>query len=214
MTSLLAPDEIEAAVRAERLSVVALLVALTPEEWAAPSLCGEWTVREVAAHLTTTTRETPWDVARAVVRARLSFDRMTRDVARRLAAQHSTDEIVDRLRESAESSRRVVLSAPMDPLMDVVVHAQDIARPLGRDHRTPTPVSVATAAYLAGNRLMGGPKRVRGLRLVASDADWSHGAGLEVAGPVTDLVLAVAGRPAGLTALRGNGVPELAARLQ
>jgi len=213
MTAL-APEDVDAAVRAGRLSLVALLETLSPEEWRAPSLCGAWSVREVAAHLTTTTRETPWDVLRAVVRAGFSFDRMTRDVARRLAAQHSTDELLALLRESAESSRRVVLSGPMDPLMDVVVHAQDIARPLGRDHHSPVPVTVATAAYLADNRLMGGPRRVRGLRLVATDADWTHGAGLEVAGPAPDLLLAVAGRPAGLTALDGPGLPELATRLQ
>lgn len=208
------PEEIDAAVRAERRSVAALLGTLTAEEWGQPSLCGEWTVREVAAHLTTTTRETPWDVLRAVVRARFDFDRMTRDVARDIAARQSTEELLRRLRESAESSRRVVLSGPMDPLMDVVVHAQDIARPLGRDHRTPLPVVVAATSYLAGNRLMGGPKRVRGLHLVATDAAWTHGAGPEVAGPVTDLLLAVAGRPAGLAALHGEGVPALAARLQ
>ena len=59
MDTALAPAEIDRAVRAERLAVVALLAGLTPEEWSTPSLCGAWTVREVAAHLTTTTRETP-----------------------------------------------------------------------------------------------------------------------------------------------------------
>jgi hypothetical protein len=88
----------------------------------------------VAAHLTTTTRETPWDVLRELVR------------------------------ESTDSTRRVVLSSPMDPLMDLVVHAQDIARSLGRNYGSPTEV-------------------------------------------------AVAGRPVGLAALTGDGLPTLESRL-
>lgn len=207
------PDVAQAAVRAERLHLADLLDSLTPAEWSAPSLCEGWTVHDVAAHLTTTTRETPWDVIRAVIRARFDFDRMTSDVARRLAAQYSPAETVARLRESAESTRRVVLSGPMDPLMDVVVHAQDIARPLGRDHSSPIEVVVACATYLAGNRLMGGPRRTRGLCLVASDADWSIGTGPVVRGPAEDLLLAVAGRSAGLAALTGDGLPQLEYRV-
>lgn len=207
------PDAVQAAVRAERLHLADLLDGLSPSEWSQPSLCEGWSVHDVAAHLTTTTRETPWDVLREVVRARFDFDRMTRDVARRLSAQHSPAETVARLRESAESTKRVVLSGPMDPLMDVVVHAQDIARPLGRVHSSPIEVVVACATYLAGNRLMGGPRRTRGLCLVASDTDWSYGAGAVVRGPAVDLLLAVAGRPAGLAALTGDGLPQLEYRV-
>ena len=207
------PDAAQAAVRTERLHLADLLDDLAPSEWGQPSLCDAWSVHDVAAHLTTTTRETPWDVLREVVRARFDFDRMTRDVATRLAATYSPAETVARLRESADSTRRVVLSSPMDPLMDVVVHAQDITRPLGRAYGSPTEVVVACATYLAGNRFMGGPKRIRGLCLVASDADWSHGTGPVVRGPAEDLLLAVAGRPAGLAALTGDGIPQLAYRV-
>jgi uncharacterized protein (TIGR03083 family) len=153
------PDAAQAAVRAERLHLADLLDDLSPSDWDEPSLCDAWSVHDVAAHLTTTTQETPWEVLRELVRARFDFDRMTRDVASRLAATYSPNETVARLRESADSSRRVVLSSPMDPLMDLVVHAQDIARPLGRDYSSPTEVVVACATYLAGNRLMGGPPR-------------------------------------------------------
>jgi uncharacterized protein (TIGR03083 family) len=101
----------------------------------------------------------------------------------------------------------------MDPLMDVVVHAQDIARPLGRHHTTPPDVAVQVLGYLAGNRLLGGPRRVAGLHLVATDAEWSTGEGPQVRGPVSDLLLTVAGRPAGLAQLTGPGVDDLTGRL-
>jgi hypothetical protein len=58
-----------------------------------------------------------------------------------------------------------------------------------------------------------GRKRIAGLRLVASDADWSHGSGPEVSGPALSLLLAMSGRRAGLDALSGNGAAQLRDRL-
>ncbi len=207
------PEQIQAAVRAERLAVADLVEGLDDAGWSVRSLCPAWTVREVVAHLTVTTRATLPSVIGDAIRARGSFDRMTVDVARRRSAAFPRSELVRQLRESAESSRRMPLSGPMDPLMDVVVHAQDIARPLGRHHVTPPDVAVRVLQYLAGNRLMGGPPRVAGLQLVATDAEWSTGEGPQVRGPVSDLLLTVAGRPAGLARLTGPGVDGLTGRL-
>ncbi len=60
---------------------------------------------------------------------------------------------------------------------------------------------------------MGGPPRVAGLQLVATDAEWSTGEGPQVRGPVSNLLLTVAGRPAGLARLTGPGVDGLTGRL-
>ena len=83
------------------------------------------------------------------------------DLAAERAAATATAELVDQLRESAESTRRFPGSKPMDPLMDLVIHAQDIARPLGTPYRSPAAVVAASLAYVAANKLMGGPKRRR-----------------------------------------------------
>lgn len=205
--------EIDAAVRAERLSLCDYLEELDGADWDVQSLCSAWTVREVVAHLTTTTRITIPFLVKAAIRARGSFDRMEAQVARDRAAAFSPAELVEQLRESAESSRRTPGSTPMDPLMDLVVHAQDVARPLGRHYPVRTEVGVASLAYVAANKFIGGPKRVAGLELVATDATWSAGEGPQVRGPVVDLLLAVAGRPAGLAELSGPGVDRLAERL-
>ena len=53
---------------------------------------------------------------------------------------------------------------------------------------------------------VGAKKRVAGLRLVATDVDWSHGSGPEVSGPGEAILLAASGRPAGLAELDGAGV--------
>lgn len=213
MAMTLEPDQVAAAVSAERLALADLMAQLSEEELATRSLCAAWTVRDVLAHLTTTTRLRIPMLARAILRARGSFDRMEVDLAADRAARFSTAELIDQLRESAQSSRRFPGSSAMDPLMDLVVHAQDVARPLGRVHETPAPVRAAVLSYLTTNRLMGGPKRIAGLRLESTDSPWAAGTGPLVRGSDAELLLALAGRPAASDRLSGPGVTTLRARL-
>jgi uncharacterized protein (TIGR03083 family) len=203
----------DAAVGVERLAVADLVADLDREQLATPSLCAAWPVRDVVAHLCGTTRVGLGGVLVGAIRARGSFDRMEIDLAARRAAAHTDEELVAQLRASATSNRRTPFSSPMDPLMDVVVHAQDIGRPLGVDHAPPPAVVAAVLTYVVGNRFLGGPKRVAGVGLVATDLDWSAGVGDEVSGPALDLLLAAAGRRAGLATLSGPGLDRLAAQL-
>lgn len=207
-------QEIAAAVRTERLALAEWAEGLDAAGWATPSLCAAWTVREVLAHLTWTTRVTVPTLFREAVRARGSFDRMEERMARERAAAFTPAELVAQLRESADSTRRTPGSGPMDPLMDLVVHAQDVVRPVGRPYRSPAGSVLASLAHVAADRFMGGPKRVAGLALEATDAAWSAGTGPLVRGPAEDLLLVAAGRPAGLAGLDGPGVAVLAGRLR
>lgn len=207
------PDEIEAAVRTERLNLCDYLDRLDGSDWTVQSLCSVWTVREVVAHLTLTTRETIPFIIKSAIRARGSFDRMTANVARDRAARFTNTELVQQLRESAGSSRRTIGSSPMDPLMDLLIHGQDIARPLERPHPMRTAVALPSLAYVAPNRFLGGPKRVAGLELVATDAEWSTGQGPSVRGTAENLLLVAAGRSAALPHLTGPGIDRLAERL-
>lgn len=204
---------VDEAVAAERRRLADHVADLADEQWATRSLCDAWTVRDVVAHLTVTTRLTVPVLLRAAVRARGSFDRMEVDLAARRAAAYSTAELVEQLRESAESHHRFPGSTPMDPLMDIVIHAQDIARPLGRTYASPPEVVAACLAYVATNRFMGGPKRLAGVRLVSTDTGWTLGEGAELRGPEVDLLLVASGRRAGLAGLDGPGAAIVAARL-
>jgi len=60
---------------------------------------------------------------------------------------------------------------------------------------------------------LGTKKRIDGLRLVATDLDWTHGDGPEVTGPAMPLLTVMTGRAAGLEALDGAGLPTLRRRL-
>lgn len=209
----LSRGELDQAVGAERRRLADAVDDLTHDQWATASLCAAWSVGDVVAHLTTTTRTGPLRVLRAAVRARGNFDRMEIDLAARQRAAHSPAELVVLLHESADSTHRMIGSSPMDPLMDLVIHAQDIARPLGLRYDSPPEVVVACLAYVASNTFMGGPRRSSGLRIVSADTGWSFGAGPEVRGPDVDLLLALSGRRAGLAALDGPGAGRLAARV-
>ena len=209
----LSRPEVDAAVAAERHRVADLVADLPDEQWATPSLCSAWTVRDVVAHLTVTTRMTVPRLLRAAVLARGSFDRMAVDLAAQRAEAYPTDELVAQLRQSADSTRRFPGSTPRDPLMDLVVHGQDIARPVGRRHVSPPDVVADCLAYVATNRFLGGPRRLAGVRLISTDTGWTLGEGAELRGPDVDLLLVAAGRRVGLEALEGPGAAVVGARL-
>jgi hypothetical protein len=60
--------------------------------------------------------------------------------------------------------------------------------------------------------ILGTKNRISGLRLHASDADWSHGSGPEVSGPMLSLLMAMTGRKPVLQDLSGDGVATLRER--
>lgn len=201
-------DEVWRTIDTERAGLADLLDDLSPAEWAAPSLCAGWRVRDVAAHLTLA-HTRPLPATRAILRARGSFDRMIHDTAVRQAAL-PCQEFPRRLRAMVGSRRKAPLVTAMEPLLDVLVHGQDIARPLGRPRAMP-PVAAAAAADRVWS--MGWPfhaqRRLRGLRLVATDVSWSMGDGAAVEGPVSALLLLMTGRDAALDDLTGEGVGAL-----
>jgi uncharacterized protein (TIGR03083 family) len=202
-------DDVWRAIDAERSGLADLLDDLTPAEWAAPSLCAGWRVRDVAAHLTLA-HMPPAPAVLAALRARGSFDRMVHDTAVRQAAL-PCEEFPHRLRAMAGSRRKAPFVTPLEPLLDVLVHGQDIARPLGRHRPMPTGAAAAAADRVWS---MGWPfhaqRRLRGLWLSATDAAWSVGDGLAVEGPISALLLLMTGREAAVDELTGRGVGALA----
>jgi len=95
-------------------------------------------------------------------------------------------------------------------LTDGMIHQQDIRRSIGLP-RTIDPERLRTALNFARFApTIRGAWRARGVRLVASDLDWSHGRGPEVRGPGEALLMAMAGRRAALDDVDGPGKAKLA----
>ena len=172
-------------------------------EWTYPSLCTGWTVREVAAHLSLAHRTGVGVVLREIVKARGSFNRMI-DQTARAEARRPTEELVAELRGAVGVHRLAPGQSLKNAMMDVMVHTQDMALPLGIERHMPIEAAVVSADDLWR---IGFPfharKRLAGYRLVATDADWSAGVGTEVSGPIEALLMLLAGRSATIPRLTG-----------
>jgi uncharacterized protein (TIGR03083 family) len=198
-----------AAVDHERASLADLLDTLTEDEWATPSLCNGWTVRDVVAHLTLTAIG-PGVATIALLRYGGSLDRTARETARRRAAVMSSAELIERLRGLVGSRRHLFGTRYVDSLVDVLVHGQDIAVPLGRERAMPLDAAVTAINRVAAmGYWMGKRRRLRGLRLEATDARWTRGDGAVVRGPVAVLLLLLTGRRTRLDELSGVGRERL-----
>lgn len=196
-----------------RQDLADVLDTLSPDQWEAPSLCPGWRVRDVAAHVAMTpTEPTTGAMITGLVRARGRLWEFGRDVAIAYASGRAPEEIVHVLRRDAEARTMPAVTNARNLLMDVYVHTQDIAVPLDLDH--PLPIEPGMAGF---ERVwsMGWPfwakRRLRGLRLVASDAPVDVGTGQVVEGPLAALLLLVTGRTEAARArLTGPGVGTLA----
>jgi uncharacterized protein (TIGR03083 family) len=176
----------------ERTALADLLESLPEPAWEQPSLCEGWTVRDVAAHLTFSharVRDVVWPALRTGFR----YNAMIRYAALRSPLTH--DQIVASLRDFVGSRRKAPFVTELEPLLDVLVHTQDICVPLGIEHPMPVDAALAAADRVLSLR---GPMRLwelpRGVRLVATDAEWTFGEGAVREAPMRSHLLTLTGR--------------------
>ena len=96
---------------------------------------------------------------------------------------------------------------------ETVVHSEDVRRPLGVTHTYDMDALCRIGDFYAGsNLIIGAKKRVAGVRLEATDTDWTKGDGPVARGPMLSIVLAMTGRESGIAQLSGEGVGALRQR--
>jgi uncharacterized protein (TIGR03083 family) len=198
-------------IHAERKALAADLEGLTDAQWETKSLCADWSVRDVLAHMTATAKITPMSFLPKLVGAGFSF---TKAQAKDIATERGSSSADTLARFKAESTSTKHPPGPIDSwLGEAIVHAEDIRRPLGIKHDYPADAAARVASFYKGsNLIIGAKKRIAGLTLRATDTDWSTGEGPEVSGPIVALVMAMTGRKAAHTDLTGDGVATLASR--
>jgi uncharacterized protein (TIGR03083 family) len=197
-------------VHEERAALARDLATLLPEQWDADSLCAGWAVRDVVAHLAATARLSTRRFVGEIVRGAFSPERI---VQRQIVSGRTHEP--EQLLAQFDAAVRSTASPPLpviSRIVEIVVHAEDIRRPLGVGHTYRRDHIGAAVAYLAAHRFSGGRRRLDGLRLVGTDAAFTVGDGLTVEGPAVSLLLAASGRRVALGELNGPGVAILAAR--
>lgn len=199
-------------IHGERQALAETLDGLAGEQWAAPSLCAGWTVQVAAGHVMAGAEQTGPAFVRDLAAAGFRFNTMIDRVARDRGTL-PPGEIIRRLR-----ARTTTTNHPPAPVVtmlgEAVVHSADIRRPLGITAEVPgEAITACLTMYSSAGFPLGSKKRVAGLKLTATDVGWSHGAGPEVSGPGLSLLLAMAGRPSGLTELAGDGLGQLRSRM-
>lgn len=199
-------------IHAERGALVDDLTGLTDAQWSTPSLCEGWSVHDLLAHMTATAEMTKLGFFGRFAGAGFNFDKMAdKDVA--AYREGGPQATLAKMKAAQNLSKSP--PGPVDSwLGETLVHGEDIRRPLGIKHEYPTDAVVRLLDFYKGsNLIVGAKKRIAGLTLRATDADWSHGEGPEVRGPGIALLLAMTGRTAALDDLDGDGVATLRSRM-
>ena len=217
MTKVASPSDYLRLARGELRDIVDYAVELDSFELAAQSLCADWRTIDVLGHLAWGASSRLSSLVAVLARTRFRPSAALSRAAIDYAQANDTATILRTLavlaRPDSAFGSTARLAKPQEFLVDYLVHHFDIRRPLGHPRQAPEDRLLAglrVAPTLGG--LMGCKKRVRDLRLVATDVDWTHGDGPLVEGRAEALFLAMTGRSAALSELAGDGVATIGSR--
>lgn len=179
---------------AERARLVDLLTELTSQQWAEPSLCEGWRIREVVAHLTMAYRLSTPQFLLGLARSGFKFNRYADRAARADTAALTDEQLLASMRENIEHPWRPPGGGQVGALSHDVIHGLDITEPLGLPPAPPERIRLVLQDA--------GPKNLdyfgtdlTGRRLVAEDADLTLGDGSrEMRMSAREMLLAVTGR--------------------
>lgn len=192
-------------IAAHRRSLADALDALTLDQWRAPSLCAGWTAAHVLAHQTMPFRISEADFMAGLQHSGGDFTKFSDEIAER-DSQLPPSDLVAVLRDNAESPWIPPGGSLTGALTHDVIHGLDMAWPLRLAYEIPARATTTVLDSLTspGSRtIFGFP--LDGIRVVATDADWSAGEGTELTGQSRDLVPLLAGRAVPRELFDGEG---------
>lgn len=196
----------------ERDDLASLLRGLDEDALAAPSLCPDWSVRDVAVHIVSYDELSLFSLPLVFARGRLDVDLIHEQVLRShddVQGDEVAALVADRRRPrglTAGFGGRIALT-------DGLIHQQDIRRALDTPRTIPSERMTAVLDFALRAPTIPARKNAKGLQLEARDVDCPQGAGREVNGPAEALLMALAGRQEAIADLDGPGVPVLADRM-
>lgn len=152
-------------------------------------------------------------LAATFIRGGLSVSRVN-DVALKRYGDLAPEGIIDLV---ARSLRPRGLTSGLGggiALTDSTIHHEDIRRALGLPRAAPASRLPVVLDFALGAPTLPVKKNARGLRLIATDIDWSTGDGPEITGSGEALLMSLAGRPQAVDELAGAGLETLRSRVQ
>jgi uncharacterized protein (TIGR03083 family) len=196
----------------ERADLAAFLATLSPQQWQAPTLCAQWRVRDVVAHVIGYDELDTLSLLAHAAHGRLRPGRVNAITLAAYSA-HSPEQLLALLKAHLEPRGLPAALGGRVALAEGLIHHQDIRRALGQRRTIPPErlLPVLRIALIAPD--IGGPWRVRGVRLVATDLPFSAGVGPQVRGAAEALLMAIAGRRGVVGELSGPGQAKLARRI-
>lgn len=179
---------------AERERLAALLAGLSPQQWAAPSLCAGWRVREVVAHLTMPYRMASAEEFQAALAAYgMDFDRYADAEAHETTERLGDAELLAVYRDNVRHPWQPPGGGAAGALSHEVIHGLDITEALGLP-TVPAERIAQVLAHAGAKNLAYFGTDLSGIRLVATDADVRVGDGTPVPAPVKEILLGITGR--------------------
>ncbi|HET6810411.1 MAG TPA: maleylpyruvate isomerase family mycothiol-dependent enzyme [Acidimicrobiales bacterium] len=196
-----------------------LLHELDDADFDRPSLCEGWKVRDVLGHMGLGHTTPMLAMTGRMARYGFNVTKASFNESKSLFSESTPDEIRrfwDDVMVAGQPRRGISKMIPTSAgFLDHLVHNEDIRRPTG--HRRQVPEDRLRRALslvrTEGSPMWSPKKKVSGLRLQATDIDWSEGEGPVVSGPGESIVMAASGRRAALGELEGDGVDRLRARI-
>ncbi len=196
----------------ERADLLTLLRSLTDAQWDTPSLCRQWRVREVATHIISYDELSTPQLVGAFLRGGLRVAQVNEAALKRYA-DLEPDDIIDLVSRNLRPRGLAAGFGGGIALTDGTIHHQDIRRAVGLPRAIATRRLRAVLDFALSAPTLPARRNVKGLRLVATDLDWSTGDGPQVTGPGEALLMSMTGRPHALDELDGPGVSTLRSRV-
>lgn len=206
------PTTTTSLVEDERNDLADFLETLTPQQWDTESLCAGWSVHDVVAHVVSYEGARPVALAQRFAQGRLRLNRIN-GIALDEHRDREPQELIRLLRLHATPTGLTSAFGGRVALVDGLMHHQDIRRALDVPRDVPADRLRAALPFA----LLAPPVKalwhIRGVKVVATDIDWSGGTGPEARGTGEAVLMVMGGRRGVARELDGPGAERLARRL-
>lgn len=185
--------ELQPLVAETYLGLANLLADPTVDLWERQSLCENWQVRHVVAHVTMPVRLTPEQFGAEMAAAGGDFTVLSDKVAARDASLPPAD-LLDQLRAPKLHAWLPPGGGPEGALSHALIHSLDISKALEMPSVAPKEAARIVLDHIARADRNPFGVDLSGVRLEATDIDWSSGSGRIVRADSGSLVALASGR--------------------